>query len=467
MESDRREFIVKLLQAAAAISVSSISGIVSCSSLPFYSRKPDSNTFSALKSDRIAVVGAGAAGISAAHYLREKGYSNVVVFEERNRVGGKCSTVKIDSHYYDMGAVFTTSSYTEVIALAKQFDIKLDELEGQDPAVILRPNHSQFEAMSMSERSQLLVAASEYLFRLQKMESNLIFSPGFENLRPDLMVPFSQWIKENSISSETLEFFFGFTFTPFGYGYSSEVPAAYAIKYYEQKLVSSLIQQSSHLKKVNPGYQFLWEKVATNMNIQLNSSIEKINRVRSIEPIEIIFKDKSVEKFNSIIFTCPLEVVAKLLDCTAEETTLFNSCKYYNYHSIAIETPKGFPSTGFLPANYRRERESHPLCWLKRWDKQNIAIFYALTDKDENIQNVANVVKADLKSHGWKLGDVRVANTWKYFPHFTTADLQNKIYDKLNGLQGEEGIFIGGEIMNFSTVELTTRFSKSLIEKFY
>ncbi len=467
MESDRRKFIVKLLQASAALSVSSIPGLVGCSTLPFYGRKPDSNTFSALKSDRIAVIGAGAAGISAAHYLREKGYSNVVVFEERNRIGGKCNTVEIDSHYYDMGAVFTTSSYTEVIALAKQFGIKLDELEGQDPAVILRPNHSQFEAMSVSERSQLLVAASDYLLHLQRMDSNLIFAPGFGNLSPELMVPFSQWIKENSISPETLEFFFGFTFTPFGYGYSSEVPAAYAIKYYEQRLVSSLIQQSSHLKKVNPGYQFLWEKVATNMNIQLNSSIEKISRVRSIKPIEIKLKDKSVEKFNSIIFTCPLEVVAKLLDCTAEESKLFNSSKYYNYHSIAIETPKGFPSTGFLPANYNRMRESHPLCWLKRWDRQNIAIFYALTDRDENVQNVANVVKADMKNHGWDLGAVRVANSWKYFPHFTTADLQNKIYDSLNGFQGEEGVFIAGEIMNFSTVELTTRFSKSLIEKYY
>jgi tryptophan 2-monooxygenase len=43
---------------------------------------------------RICIVGAGAAGVVAAHHLRRKGYDRVWVFEARDRVGGKCCTVE-------------------------------------------------------------------------------------------------------------------------------------------------------------------------------------------------------------------------------------------------------------------------------------------------------------------------------------------------------------------------------------
>jgi monoamine oxidase len=41
------------------------------------------------KDARIAVIGAGASGLTAAHTLRKKGYSNITVYEKDNRVGGK------------------------------------------------------------------------------------------------------------------------------------------------------------------------------------------------------------------------------------------------------------------------------------------------------------------------------------------------------------------------------------------
>ena len=135
-----------------------------------------------------------------------------------------------------------------------------------------------FQTSGLIDKTALLTVAAEYLVKIRNKEFHQIFNPGFRYLEPSLMVPFSTWLKRNSISAATLESFFGFTFTPFGYGYMSEVPAADAIKYYERKLVSSLIQQSSELKMVTTGYQTLWEKVAKNLDVRLNSQVEKIVR---------------------------------------------------------------------------------------------------------------------------------------------------------------------------------------------
>ena len=43
------------------------------------------------RAQRIAIIGAGAAGLTAAEELKDKGYQNITVFERTDRAGGKCS----------------------------------------------------------------------------------------------------------------------------------------------------------------------------------------------------------------------------------------------------------------------------------------------------------------------------------------------------------------------------------------
>ena len=45
---------------------------------------------------RIAIVGAGAAGICAAWYLKRAGFRRVKVLEQSPRLGGKCRSLTVD-----------------------------------------------------------------------------------------------------------------------------------------------------------------------------------------------------------------------------------------------------------------------------------------------------------------------------------------------------------------------------------
>jgi hypothetical protein len=134
---------------------------------------------------------------------------------------------------------------------------------------------------------------------------------------------------------------------------------------------------------------------------------------------------------------------------------------------LAIETPKKFPSTGFLPINYTYARQHHPLCWLKRWKNHDVAIFYVLSDSPNDMDRIINTIYTDLAKKNYYLGKIRSAKCWKYFPHFNTKALQQNIYNQLEHLQGKNNTLLAGEIMNFSTVELTTRYSKKLIDRFF
>ena len=53
---------------------------------------------------KVAIIGAGIAGLSAANHLIENGVKDIVVVEARDRVGGRIHTVKHNGRPLELGA---------------------------------------------------------------------------------------------------------------------------------------------------------------------------------------------------------------------------------------------------------------------------------------------------------------------------------------------------------------------------
>ena len=56
------------------------------------------------KAQKVIVIGAGIAGLSAASYLVENGVSEIVLLESRERIGGRIQTVTENGKPLDLGA---------------------------------------------------------------------------------------------------------------------------------------------------------------------------------------------------------------------------------------------------------------------------------------------------------------------------------------------------------------------------
>ncbi len=72
------------------------------------------------KTSRIAIVGAGPAGLSTAWFLAKEGFRNVTVLEKLGRVGGLCKSLTVDGMSYDLGANYLTWEYQETLAIARE-----------------------------------------------------------------------------------------------------------------------------------------------------------------------------------------------------------------------------------------------------------------------------------------------------------------------------------------------------------
>ena len=75
-------------------------------------------TYGLAKNARICIVGAGAAGLSAAWYLRQRGYSHVTILEKSHQPGGKCRSVVVDGVPIELGAALVMPDYRRVLAVA-------------------------------------------------------------------------------------------------------------------------------------------------------------------------------------------------------------------------------------------------------------------------------------------------------------------------------------------------------------
>lgn len=85
---------------------------------------------------RIAVIGAGLAGLTAAHALRRAGH-DADVFEASARLGGRCfseRSVFADGQIAERGGEFLDTAHTEILTLAKALGLAVDDVLADEAA---------------------------------------------------------------------------------------------------------------------------------------------------------------------------------------------------------------------------------------------------------------------------------------------------------------------------------------------
>lgn len=412
------------------------------------------------KDIRIVIIGAGAAGLTAAETLRSKGYTQINVLEKEAYAGGKCRSVNLDGRSYELGAGIIAANYKTIMELVKKYEIPLTPIVfGKDNLFDLETGAVCPDTLSLPEKVsffwQLLLRYHRLLRQFPEVQK-----PGLAQSEPELFDNFHHWAHINKIP--LVEDKFERFFTGFGYGYWDEVPAAYTLKYNDWASLVSYIRRAIYI--FPEGIQLLWQKIAEQHQVYYNTSIRQITRKESTITIET---DNEQLNADILLLTCPLDESLHFMDATKAETELFSKIKYTDYRTYVCRL-ENFPlQTGFIPAHFRPSKKGHPVFWYKRYSDSDIYTIYVLSDFSVPDATIMDNIEASVNRLGGRLIKVEQIIKWKYFPHVDTKEMKDGFYRKLESMQGVNNTFYAGELLNFSTVELTAAYAKDLVNRFF
>jgi Flavin containing amine oxidoreductase len=439
-----------------------------------------------MEQPRIAIIGAGPAGMSAAWFLKQNGYRHVRVFEKAGRVGGKCMTFDYEGRQYDMAAHEMLAGYGDVMDIAKSLGVPTTGY--QNVLVYDRGTRRYMDMLTATQaggygKLQVVWASLRYTWMLlTRFREFSRPGSGFGNAPPELLQPLGSWLKLRRL--EALNETVLFVMKVQGFGRLDQIPAAYFVKFQGLRNWISNVLHVAGLTQYWPrvfrhGFRSLWEAVATQIDVSLNSEICAIRRRPAAGgnaiTVEIEFAGgREKESFDQVILACPIDLTTLTglgLDLGPQETRLLEKVRYVEFVTTACRVegvPAGVVGTIPLP----------PLLdytgYIKIYADSDMAIFFNLAphenfDPDEIRAKIDKQV-SDLPEYQGKTA--RLVGThgqqgWRYFPHVSLTDFSAGFYDQLESLQGFEKTYYTSSLLGFETVGNTVAYSRNLVNRYF
>jgi hypothetical protein len=420
-------------------------------------------------------VGAGAAGLSAAWYLRARGYRHVVVLEREARVGGKCNSFSCDGDQVDLGAFTATLDYRRVLEIARQVGAALC---AQPPRLAVRwdtePPEVTTILTALRERYslwQIAAAGARYLTTLWHYRS-MIDPPGFRQLArfPELARPFAEWARARGMAP--LVDAFRLPVSDMGYGHMDHVPAAYVLKYMDLRNAITMVLYMLGLgfgwpKRLRDGYGRLWERVAWRLDVRTGVTITHVARGDEVVVRWTAADGAAGEaRFDCLVLACPLDASEAFLDWTSQERRLYSQIRWEDYFVTACRI-RGMPVETL--DTMRDFEPGHPWEIMRPWPDSNVSVFYTPGAPGLTPARVVELIRHDVRRAFPRAEFVEVLRQvqWRYFPHVSGDAIAAGYYGDLEALQGRERTWVTGGLAGFETVENVVQYSHGLVERFF
>ncbi|QUQ65097.1 cytochrome P450 [Kutzneria sp. CA-103260] len=366
---------------------------------------------------RVCVVGAGVSGLTVARELESVGHA-VTVLEAAPSVGGKCASVTIDGHAFDVGGHVCTVMYQRLAALVTELGLSTENV------------------MPVTQQPFLPAGVLHRYAALRTEQFPDIAQAGLAHSARALAMPVRQWLA----GLPEFETTFGLGYTSSGYGrLDGDLPALYLVKYAE--MTGLLSDRRSLLGHTGPftvagGFGQVWDRVAAELtDVRCGATISAIRRHGTRVLVTV---DGTTFQFDDLVLTVPLDQLLPVLDAREDERDIASRIRYHSYRTTFCS------STG-------QPRQAFTLYG-------DISFHHRYADSD-----VYACYSYDPACVARPIAERR----WKYMPHFGSADLAAGIYDRVEALQGRHRTYHVGSLPAFELVECTLDYAREFVARHF
>lgn len=434
---------------------------------------------------RIVIVGAGAAGICAAWYLKQAGFHRVKVLEQSPRLGGKCRSLTVDGQSFDLGANYVTSSYRRVRELASHVGASM-YTERKGHAIDAQGKVGSLLGAVLRGQSFLAVASQSLRFlwkrwRLRKLLTP--YRPGFGHVtdHPELRGSFADWLDRNGLPA--LKEMFEIPLTLMGYGRLEGIAAVYALTYMNPLTFKDLglFAVDPPLrrwpKRFSQGYGRMFERLAAEVNVLTGVTNLKIDRSGPVQvEYDLIVQQlegqatvRERDTFDCLVIACPqrLEVLEPMVELTPEERRLFGQVIYNPFYVTAYDAP-GTEAIAAVTFALPLPETGQPFVVTRQFPHNDFVSVYTRGDRGNTIGR--HEVWAANESFLARIMDraptrqSRTCDEWAYFPHVPVDAVDAGFYRDLEALQGANRTYYCGGLLAFELVETIAEYSHHLVQ---
>ncbi|GLZ28827.1 hypothetical protein Lesp02_10170 [Lentzea sp. NBRC 105346] len=414
----------------------------------------------------ICVIGAGVSGLTTARELEKAGH-RVIVLEQAKTIAGKCASIEIDGHAYDLGGHVCTTKYERLAELVTELGM---ETEDTTPHRVFdgtesRPQSSAFFTREVFQRYT----------KLRAEEFPRIGDPGLAHSAKALSTPIGEWLREHRL--EEMAESLGTGYTAAGYGYlDRDIPALYFVKYAEMTgLLSSTRDLLGHAGSftIKGGFGSLWQRVAAELgDVRCGVRVESIERHEDGVRIRV---DHEVIEADALVLTVPIDQVLPALDACDEERDLARQVRYLDYYTTMCSA-EGLPHNAFSLVErntVHSDRAGHCVSFHHRYADTDVYACYSYgaseldgVDGHEGL-DVSEELRRDLADMGGAMRTPHAQRGWQFMPHFTTDQLADGVLDRIELLQGQRHTYHVGSLQAFELVECNMAYAHDVVDRFF
>ena len=393
------------------------------------------------------------------------------MLERESRVGGKCSTLMHDGRTYELGAIVLTPLCRNVRALARELGI--DAVANAEPSfaggnwrrsAFLPPLWIDVETRRATLlppflRTEPLLSVAASCLRLGMASFRLrdALKPGLSGTPREMSLPFEEWIRESRITGGA-RLVVDPVVTALGYGYPTEIPAAYVLKYLSVVLMPPFFQL------LDGGFQGLLEVAARGLDVRLGVTVRSIKRAEQT----VVETDAGDWTFDALVLTSPLDEAMSFLDATADEAELAATIVYNDYRVI-MASASGLPENRYalFPKHFEASTRGELLGWQKRWRDRDVYVFCAYGREGSSMDETVTRVRETVRRLGGTITNVHHAKQWRCFPHVSTEDMARGFFERMEAMQGARHTYYAGELLSFATVETVMSQAYDLVNRHF
>jgi len=434
---------------------------------------------------RIVIVGAGAAGLCTAWYLKLAGFRHVQVLERSPRLGGKCWSLTVDGQSFDLGANYITSAYTRVRELAAHVGAGMYTEKAGHTINVKTGEMRSILAEVLSRTSFFTLAWQSLRFLFIRWRMRHLLSParpGFGHVRdcPEIKGSFADWLRRHRLDG--LGEMFEIPLTLMGYGDLDDIAAAYALTYMSPKTFLNLGMFAANLplrrwpKRFTQGYGRMFERLAAEVDVLTGVKIEKITRDGQIRVRYRLLEQQLEENttvhetatYDYLVLACPqLPRVLDFLDLSDEERKLFGQIVVNPFFVTTYMAP-GTERVAAVTFSLPQPALGEPHVVTRQYPESNFISIYSRGDREGKIdrEKIEASNRRFLGEIAARDPDAEPLNSddWAYFPHVPCAAVDAGFYSELEAMQGRNRTFYCGGLLAFELVECIAEYSHHLVQ---